>query len=160
MVENTSIEQDVSAGDPAEFDNDIYAKLTVSARLRDIKLISSDYSVKPEVFEALEDLENMVHGFSGEPSGFYFDEETGLLIGQYRWNAEIKLGRKKVLKLVSEYLVAYNGMADFDEGYVRFFFEKVGRFATYPYFRAEFSQHSSASGIMLPPLPSLNERVD
>lgn len=142
----------------AEFDNDVYKELTIAARLQDIRLISCDYSIKPEVFETIEDVENM--GFFGEPSGFHFDGETGVMIGHYRWTAEIKLGRKKVLKLVSEYLIAYTGLSGFEDHYARFYFEKVGRFATYPYFRSDFSYHSSSSGIMLPPLPSLNERLD
>ncbi|WP_413719218.1 hypothetical protein [Silicimonas sp. MF1-12-2] len=148
----------VSAEESAEFDNGVYAEITIAARLRDIRLISSEYSIKPEVYEALEDLENM--GFFGEPSGYHFDIEAGVMIGHYQWTAEVKLGRKKVLKFTSEYLIAYSGLAGFDEDYVRFFFQKVGRFATYPYFRSDFSHHISSSGIMLPPLPSLNERVN
>lgn len=149
----------VEDSDEAEaFDNSIYTDVTVAARLRDIKLVSCEYFIKPEVFDALEDLDNM--GFFGEPSGFHFDSDDGILLGNYRWTAEVKLGRKKVLKLVSEYLVAYTGLANFAEDYVQFYFEKVGRFATYPYFRSDFSCHSSSSGIMLPPLPSLNERVN
>lgn len=147
-----------STAETVEFYHAVYADLSVSARLRDIKLINCEYLIKPEVFDVLDDLENM--GFFGESSGFHFDGETGILIGHYRWTAEVRHGRKKVLKLVSEYLVAYTGMEGFDSDYARFYFEKVGRFATYPYFRSEFSHHSSASGILLPPLPSLNERVD
>jgi hypothetical protein len=159
MVEPEESQELISAADDAaEFDHNAYKELTIAAQLRDIRLTNCEYAIKPEVFEALEDLENMV--FFGEPSGFHFDGETGLMVGNYRWTAEVKLGRKKVLKLVSEYLIAYTGLSGFDEDYVRFYFEKVGRFATYPYFRSNFSYHSSASGIMLPPLPSLNERVD
>jgi hypothetical protein len=159
MVE-TNENQDLFSPDEnsVEFDNGVYKDLTIAASLRDIRLISCDYSIKPEVFEALEDLENM--GFFGAPSGFHFDGDTGILVGHYRWTAEVKLGRKKVLKLVSEYLIAYTGLSGFNERYARFYFEKVGRFATYPYFRSDFSYHSSSSGLMLPPLPSLNERVD
>jgi hypothetical protein len=141
-------------------DYDVYAKVSTAAQLRDIKLLESAYSIKPEVFEVTEDLENMNHGFSGECTQLFFDEEAGLALGHYRWSAEVKSGRKKVLKLQADYLVAYTGLTDCDEGHVRFFFEKVGRFATYPYFRALFSHQSSESGLMLPPLPTLNERVD
>lgn len=158
VEEETNQDPSSAVGHAAEFDNGVYTELTIAARLRDIRLISCDYSIKPEVFEALEDFENM--GFFGEPSGFHFDSETGIMVGHYRWTAEVKLGRKKVLKLVSEYLIAYMGLSGFKEYHARFYFEKVGRFATYPYFRSDFSHHSSASGIMLPPLPSLNERVD
>lgn len=155
--ENDNLEL-AAATDAAKFDNEVYSELTVAAILRDIKLIKNDYALKPSIFEALEDLDNM--GFFGEPSGFFFRQEEGVAIGNYKWTAEVKLGRKKVLKLVSEYLIAYSGLADFEEDYVRFYFEKVGRFATYPYFRSGFSHHVSSSGIMLPPLPALNERVN
>lgn len=158
MGEPDEVKESVSAVAAAEFDNDIYTNLSISARLRDIRMIGCEYFIKPEVFGALEDTSNM--SFSGEPTAFHFDEDSGVMIGHYTWNVEIKLKRKKVLKLVSEYLIAYTGMSGFPEEYVRFYFEKVGRFATYPYFRAVFSFHSSSSGITLPPLPSLNERVD
>lgn len=147
-----------SAAEDAEFNHELYSQITVAARLRDIKLIKSEYSIKPEVFDALDDLKNM--GFFGEPTGFFFNHDEGVLLGNYQWTCEVKLGRKKVLKFVSEYMVAYSGLNSFDEEYVRFYFEKVGRFATYPYFRSDFSHHASSSGIFLPPLPSLNERVN
>ncbi|PWE26803.1 hypothetical protein C4N9_20420 [Pararhodobacter marinus] len=143
-----------------EFDNDVYARLAAAAKLSDIKLIECDYSIKPEVFQAIEDTENMAHGFVGDPAGYYVDDEIGLLLGRYKWSAEIKLRRKKVLKLACVYLVAYTGVQGFTDNYLQFYFEKIGRFTTYPYFRAEFSRLSSSSGIMLPPLPSLSERVD
>lgn len=141
-----------------DFNNDVYASVTVSAILRDIKLVNCEYFIKPEVFDAIEDLENM--GFSGDAAGFSHNPDSGDMLGTYRWVAEIKLGRKKVLKLVSEYLIVYTGLEGFDEFHVKCFFEKVGRFASYPYFRADFSHHTASSGIMLPPLPSLNERVN
>jgi len=158
MAEQTESEAFDSAADAAEFDHELYSQVTVAARLRDIKLIKSEYSIKPEVFEALDDLENM--GFFGEPTGFFFSDDEGVLLGNYQWTCEIKLGRKKVLKFVCEYMIAYSGLNGFEEEYVRFYFEKVGRFATYPYFRSDFSHHVSSSGILLPPLPSLNERVN
>ena len=141
-------------------DNDKYLVVSNAAHLRDIKLLESTYSIKPEVFEVMEGLEKMKHGFSGECAQLYFKEALGLAVGHYRWMAEVKVGRKKVLKLQANYLVSYTDLAGCDEGHVKFFFEKVGRFATYPYFRALFSYQSAESGLMLPPLPTLSERVD
>ena len=158
MGEPDHNEENGSAVATAGFDNDIYTNLSIAAKLRDIRLISCEYVIKPEVFEALEDTSNM--SFSGEPTAFHFDDDSGVMIGHYTWNVEIKLKRKKVLKLIGEYLIAYTDISGFPEEYVRFYFVKVGRFATYPYFRTAFSFHSSSSGITLPPLPSLNERVD
>ncbi len=143
-----------------EFDYDKYAKVSMAAQLQDIKLIGSKYTVKPEIFQAVEDLESMVHDFSGVCTGIHFDDDDGDAFGQFRWIAKIKSGRKTALKLSADFLVVYVNLSGQDLGHIEHFFNKVGRFATYPYFRALFSRHTSETGIMLPPLPSLNERVD
>lgn len=159
MEESDETDVIVATGEDVEkFDHDTYRAFTIAAKLKDIKLLSASYLIKPDVFEAVDDLDNMA--FSGECSGFHFDGEFGSLAGQYSWVAEIKYGRKKVLKNACDYLIVYGGVAGFEELYARYYFEKVARFATYPYFRACFSQNAAASGIMLPPLPALNERVD
>ncbi len=163
MTEKTKVStRPKSTAKTADFvlDHDVYAAISVAAELHDIKLVASEYAAKPDIVRVAEDLENMVHGFFGECTSFHFFEESGLAMGQYRWTAEIKSGRKKALKLTADYLVAYANLSGQEEGHVEFFLNKVGRFATYPYFRALFSHHTSETGIMLPPLPSLNERVD
>lgn len=154
-------ESEGSALSRAEFslNHEVYAAVSNSANLQDIKLIGSEYVVRPEVFHVVEE-DKMVHGFTGECTDFHFSADTGYALGQYRWTAEIKAGRKKALKLVANYLIAYGDLVGADPEHVEFFFNKVGRFATYPYFRAFFSHHVSETGIVLPPLPSLNERVD
>lgn len=155
-------EGEVTATETAPFKLDYgkYAEVSSAAELHDIKLIKSEYSVKPEIFRVVEDMENMVHGFQGECLSFDFLDEPGIAVGRYKWSAEIKAGRKKALKLTAEYLVAYAELSGQDKGHVEFFFNKVGRFATYPYFRALFSHHTAETGLVFPPLPSLNERVD
>lgn len=159
---NTELANASSEAPPSEdtFDYDAYARVSRAAQLLEIKLIDSQYSIKPEVFAAIEDLDSMNHGFVGESGPLNFDPEEGIAMGNYRWTAEIKHGRKKVLKLVVNYLIVYSDLYDFDEAHVRFYFNKVGRFASYPYFRAIFSHHTSESGILLPPLPTLSERVN
>ncbi|SPH19501.1 hypothetical protein ASD8599_00226 [Ascidiaceihabitans donghaensis] len=142
------------------FDYDGYAEVSKAARLFEIKLIDSKYLIKPEISFAIEDLSKMTHGFSGDSDHFTFDAKQGLAMGHYRWTAEIKYGRKKALRLVANYLIGYSDLANFDEANVRHYFDKVGRFATYPYFRALFSHHTSESGLALPPLPTLSERVN
>ena len=143
-----------------EFDHDVYAQVSRNAELNEIRLIRNKYVIKPDITTALEDLDSVKHSFSGVCVDFTYDSEMGLAIGNYRWNVEIKFGRKKVLKLITNYLISYNNLEGFDEPYVSFYFHKIGRFTTYPYFRALFSHHTAESGLSLPPLPSLNERVD
>jgi hypothetical protein len=83
-----------------------------------------------------------------------------MLAGTYNWAAEVKMGRSKILKLSTEYLIVYSGLKDSPEEYVRLYFNKLARFTSYPYFRAHFAMNVAASGLMLAPLPSLFDRVD
>ncbi len=141
-------------------DHSQYNKVSCSARLREIKLIASSYMVRPEAFEVAQDLNNLKNSFSGKCTDFIYDAEDGLAWGRFQWVAEIKSGRKACLKLSSEYLVLYSDIYDCDEPHVEAYFRKIGRFATYPYFRASFSHNIGETGILLPPLPTLSERVD
>lgn len=142
------------------FDNEEYNKVSRAAQLREIKLIASTYMVRPEAFEVAQDLENLRNNFSGVCTDFICDAEEGLAWGRFQWVAEIKSGRRACLKLSSEYLVLYSNIHQCDEPHVEAYFRKVGRFATYPYFRATFSHNIGETGILLPPLPTLSERVD
>lgn len=160
--------QDIAKKDTSEtnslrgFDLDagVYASISMAARLDGIRLVEAEYKITPEVFAALENFDKMGHSFHGATSEFRFDEDGGTALGRYKWEAEIKSGRKKVLKLVASYFVMYTNLEGCDEDHVKHFYDKVVRFATYPYFRALFSRQCAESGIMLPPLPTLNERID
>lgn len=142
------------------FNHEQYAKVSCAARLKEIKLINSAYMVRPEAFGAFDDPESYKHSYSGKCADFFFNEDDGLAMGRFQWQAEIKSGRKTCLKLGAEYLVLYSGIFDCDAAHVEAYFTKVGRFATYPYFRALFSHHIGESGLPFPPLPTLRERVD
>jgi hypothetical protein len=143
-----------------ELNHDEYKKVSISARLREIRLIASNYLVRPEAFQVAQDVDTMKNGFHGKCTDFIFDNDEGLAWGRFQWSVEIKSGRKSCLKLMAEYLVLYSDIFDCDGEHVEIYFRKVGRFATYPYFRAHFNHHIGETGIMLPPLPALNERVD
>ncbi|MCV2875660.1 hypothetical protein OE810_05250 [Rhodobacteraceae bacterium XHP0102] len=142
----------------SNIDSGEWQKLTESARLRSLRMIKSAFSVKPEVYKEEENLDKMT--FQGNPVGFEFHESSNSMIGFYRWSAEIKMGKKKVLKFEADYILQYSGVQDFEEAYVEFYFRKVGRFTSYPYFRSDFSHNCCSAGLFLPPLPSLNERVN
>lgn len=143
-----------------ELDQEAYSKVSLSARLQEVKLIGSNYLVRPEVFGIVADIENMDLRFSGECDNYSFESDDGVCFGHFIWTAEIKSGRKSCFKLKSQYLLLYSNLEGCDAGHVNFFFKKMGRFATYPYFRSHFSHHTSETGIIMPPLPTLRERVD
>jgi hypothetical protein len=143
-----------------DFDQELYSEVSCAAKLQEIKLSASRYLVKFQLFDDIEVLRQMKHRYSGRCEEVFFDENSGSAGGKFNWTAEIKLGRQVSLKLSAEYYLLYSNLAEHDEDHVSFFVTKVGRFATYPYFRALFANHVSESGLMLPPLPTLNERMD
>lgn len=137
-----------------------YAKTAQLAKLRDIKLINSAYTVKPKLLELIAAKADLKHSFSGEVSSPRFDKSDGFLFGFYGWEAEIKSGRQKMLSVKAEYILAYSGLESASEDYVYLYFKKLARFTTYPFFRAHFAVLTSETGLSLPPLPSLADRVD
>jgi hypothetical protein len=143
------------------FDPEEYAKTARMARLETIRLLDSRYSASPQglMDGELGDVK-LQQGFGGEPSGHHFDVSTGVVIGGYRWSAEVKQKRKKIISLRVDFMLAYSGLEEAQAEYVSLYFNKVARFTTYPFFRSHFAVHASASCITLPPLPSLFERVD
>jgi hypothetical protein len=129
-----------------------------------VRLVESTYSAKVTSLLAAtsedHDSPELRQSYSGAPSHYTFTPEKGMLAGTYNWAAEVKMGRSKILKLSTEYLIIYSGLKDSPEEYVRLYFNKLARFTSYPYFRAHFAMNVAASGLMLAPLPSLFDRVD
>jgi hypothetical protein len=142
-----------------EFDANIYREVSYSAELKQISLVSSKFITKAEFFLPDGDEATAKCLFDGTLKDVTIDDDEGTVAGHYDWQAEIKFGRKTGLKLATTYLLIYSGIGGLDRGHVNFYFNKIGRFSTYPYFRAHFSNHAGEAGLMLPPLPSLNERV-
>ena len=145
-----------------EFDQSLYQGVSMDARLREVRLTNSQYIAKIGKYLQAEysDDVSLQQSFFGEPRETSFSPERGILAGTYRWVAEVKSGRTKVIKLSTEYLVLYSGLTDHPEDYCNLYFKKIARFTTYPYFRSHFAEHISQSGLALAPLPSLTERVD
>lgn len=143
-----------------KFDAEVYKEVSCSAALQEIRLVSSKFAVKPELFLPDDDVGSPKSLFSGGTSGVTIDEDEGFVAGHYHWEAKVKFGRKTGLKLQTDYVLIYSGIGGLDTDHINMYFNKIGRFSTYPYFRSHFSNHVSEAGLMLPPLPSLNERVD
>jgi len=139
---------------------DVYGGVSRAAKIREVKLIGSTYSVRPEVLSAMEELDRMDLRYGGECISYTLEPEDGFAFGTFRWNAEVRFGRKSCVKIKSDYLLVYTDLKNQDATHTEYFFRKVGRFATYPYFRSHFSHHVSETGLLVPPLPTLHERVD
>ena len=143
------------------FDSDEYADVACRARLVQVHLTDCEYSAKvPEIISNQNEDDSLSPSFEGEPGGCNYIENLGYFIGDYFWRVDIKHGRRKLLKLRCKYVLIYENVQDCDEKYVQLYFSKIGRFTTYPYFRAEFAAMVSNSGLTFPPLPSLTDRID
>jgi len=144
-----------------EFDNAKYSEVARFARLREMGLVEANFKLRPDCFSDLvTSPDELTHGFGGDVEQLSFDPEGGVLFGVYAWNAEIKKGNKKALKLLCKYFIVYNNLEDQPADYAKLYLEKVGKFASYPYFRSQFAILTSAAGLTLPPLPALAERMD
>ena len=148
------------SGDPEEefvFDHELYAHVAQRAQLKWLFLLQSDYVAKPDLFDDEVDRFKRPYGSHGE---MVFNKIDGRLSGYYTWGIRFKKRNKVVLKLVCKFILSYRNLHECDEGHVRVYFEKIAKFTTYPYFRGIFASQTSNSGLILPPLPALSERVD
>jgi hypothetical protein len=161
IAKSTAPTEEVLTFSSPTFDAEKYAQAARSARLTDLMLTSSEFTVKHKCFyEAEATGKPLEQGFSGESSGHNFDTDNGVIAGGYTWVAEIKYGRTKALKMKCEYLLIYKGLDEIDSDYARLYFQKLARFTSYPYFRSLFSNHTSEAGLNIGPLPSLIDRMD
>ncbi|MGZ8362879.1 MAG: hypothetical protein ACXW3D_03370 [Caulobacteraceae bacterium] len=131
-----------------------YSEVVDSARMRNIRLIKSDFLMDPEGMYPGSEWKS---GFGCDVTETTFDLERGLLTGMIVGEAFCKIGRRKVVSLRCHYLVAYDISGTPDEAAALSFVARVGNFAAYPYFRAHFAELTTQAGLMLPPLPILKE---
>lgn len=145
----------------SDFDHEIYNQIARAAALKQVRLVEQKFKANlSDYFSALDQGREEAYIFRGAPNGHHFDVDNGTVAGAYSWSAKVKLGRKTPISLSAEYFLIYGNLEGADSSYVKIFFEKIARFASYPYFRSVFASCTSNAGLMLPPLPTLSERID
>lgn len=136
-----------------------YNNLVHEAELTDIRLVDLKFNAKPAYFAALrgenEGGKALVRAFDGKMSDIFYDKELSTLGGQFDWVTEVKVGGKKLLKVEARYLVVYGNVPSAPEKTRERYIQRVGKFATYPYYRALVSQISWESKTELPVMPVL-----
>ena len=146
-----------------DFDHEQYEAVANRARLHRLGLQRQAYKAELSLlWPTGEGGGSLKHAFKGIPKGHVYNRERGLILGKYEWSVQVKHGRRNALKAVAEYMLMFGGLeaCKSGENYVALYFEKIARFASYPYFRSHFAMCTANSGITLPPLPTLTERVD
>ena len=142
------------------FDAEVYNDIATSASLLDVRLVESSFAIRPECIGVLNDSgESPMFQFSGKVESIALSK-SGICVGTYVWTADIKDNRLKALKIKSKYIIAYGNLKGKDLKYVGLYFEKLAKFTSFPYFRSLMATHVSAANLVLPPLPSITDRVD
>ena len=133
-----------------------YNRLVAHAKVQSIRLISSKYDIKPNALGA--DREDWTYQVSYRLLDWHCNNEELLLSGTWEYTASCLKKNKKMLVVIARYLVTYrlNSVCDQEAG--QQFFERVAKFAAYPYFRGTFAMLTQQSGIMLHPLPIISEQ--
>ncbi len=132
-----------------------YSATVDSAQLRNIRLIMSDFNVEPESLGT--DRRAWKFAFGCELTDCAFDPERKVINGLVTGSVDIRLGRKKIVSLKCNYIAAYDVVGEPEAGAAKMFAERVGKFAVYPYFRAQFAELTAQAGLNLAPLPVLKE---
>jgi len=132
-----------------------YNALVSSARLRDLRLVKSEFNLDPEGLEP-DPTWKQVHSCELQQS--HYDAENSLLVAWISAEANCLKKRKKILSVKCRYLVVYEVEGTPDDLIIQAFSKRVARFAAYPYFRAHFAELVSQAGVSIPPLPIIKER--
>lgn len=136
-----------------------YNKVVEDAELLDIRLTDFKFSVKPKYYPAIEKEADgnvrLSRSFDHEVVDIGRDAEMGTVGGRFVWSLKISEGKARLMTIDASFFVVYRSVPDVEQEHVEAYLRKVGRFATYPYFRNLVSQMSWESATDLPIMPVL-----
>lgn len=144
------------AGEKAAFSSEAYNKVARAAKLQAILLTESRFKVSPDFFVARQKGEEPNLRYSSAIATVMFDDEAGIASCEWKWAVVGKTKGKKTLSIEAVYFILYDDLIGCDAEAAKRFLRRVGRFASYPYFRAHVSQTSWESGANLPILPTIS----
>lgn len=151
----------VNDGDKNVFDPKAYNAVVKVAELGQIVLTECKFNITADYFKhrklGKSDRKGLKYSYGCNVNGLDFSPEQDAVGANFDWTLLAKSGRINVLKLYCSYVCFYSGVKDANEAAAKAFAERVGKFATYPYFRAFASQISWASDADLPILSVLRE---
>lgn len=147
----------VAAASPEQI-RESYNRAVREARLVTINLVDVNFSVSPQAYGGNDT--DPRRGFGSEIKDFQYDTDEHYVFACIRWNLDLKVGNKKVVKCHADYNVIYDGFSIDDTETVRRFIKFVATPATYAYFRAFYAQLDWSAGLNSPPLPVLKIMPD
>jgi hypothetical protein len=138
------------------FDVEAYNSVARTAKLQGLSLVRSNFAVLPEYFLLIADNDAPRPRYSAEFEAHTFNQERGRAACEWRWTLKVSAKQKTALSIDTVYVVVYGGLENCNANQVVHYMKRVGRFSTYPYFRAHVSQLSWESGAKLPILPTIS----
>lgn len=133
-----------------------YNRLVAHARVQAIRLINARFDIKPAALSG--NRRDWTYNVSNRLLDWHCDNEALLLSGTWEYTASCVQGRRKLLTVMSKYLVTYRLSDVCNPEAGQEFYERVAKFAAYPYFRSTFAMLTQQSGIELHPLPVMSEQ--
>lgn len=128
-----------------------YNAVVRSAHLLDIKLISSEFTIRAPYFA--EDRENIRFVYGCEAGAQHYNVTDGRLVGTFNLEAGAKRSRRFLLKAKATYVIAFAIEGNPTEEGALAYLRRVGAFGCWPYFRAHFAALCASAGAEAPPLP-------
>lgn len=140
--------------DPTTMDPGVYNSIVARAQLRSIRMTSSQFDIKPEALNLNPDAWR--HNVMAGVLDSFLESENGSLYGAFSFDVVCRHGRKKVLSISATYLASYRIEGECEANACELFVERVGKVATYPYFRSLVASLTAQAGLMMQPLPVLS----
>lgn len=136
-----------------------YNRVVEHAELLDIRLTDFKFGIKPQYYDAIDQEADgklaLARAFDHDVVDVGFNPSVGALGGRFIWSLVVKRKQTKLLTVDASFFVAYKDVPDVEQEHAEAYLRKVGRFATYPYFRSLVSQMSWESAAYLPVMPVL-----
>lgn len=137
-----------------------YNAVVADSVLADLRLTESRFKVQKS-YLAVRSREREMRksltkrAFDTELLSPFYSAEKGILAGDFRWTVDVRKGKQKLVSVTATYSIIYKNVPKVEDEHAQAFLLKVGRFATYPYFRALVSRLSAEANADLPILPVL-----
>lgn len=136
-------------------DIEAYREAADAADVKSIRLVSSNFDIKPDAFTESDRSWKQV--YRCDTVSAQYDKDQSVLFAFIEAAAICKIGNRNVISLKCNYIVSYIVHGNPEKVAAERFARHVGRFAAYPYFRAHFAELTSQAGLNLPPLPVMRE---
>ncbi|QUM73042.1 hypothetical protein [Sphingopyxis granuli] len=141
---------------PGGFAGAEYNDVALKAELEGIMLLNSRFEVAPDLLGRRKEWK-LSYGRS--ISSCRYSNEENSVAGVFEYHVTAKIGRKRALHCVAEYVVFYETPVGATEAGAIGFCRNVGIFAAYPYFRALVARVTADANVQLPPLPMIASKA-